>query len=54
MILVIMLFVVVVTIAASGWKMTKRLGFTMFMLYIVFVALSLLIEYDVISPPSLR
>ena len=54
MILVVMLLCVIATIAASGWKMTKTLGGTMFGLYVVFVALSLMIEYDVINPPSLK
>lgn len=53
MILVVMLVLVIVTIAASGWKMTKTLGATMFGLYVVFVTLSLLIEYGYIKPPSL-
>lgn len=54
MILVIMLILVIATIALSKWRMTKTLGMTMFGLYAVFVALSLLIEYDIIEPPSLR
>ena len=54
MILVIMLILVIATIALSKWRMTKTLGMIMFGLYAVFVALSLLIEYDIIEPPSLR
>ena len=52
-ILVIMLALVIITIAANKWKMTKGLGATMFGLYIVFVTLSLLAEYGVINPPTL-
>jgi len=54
MILVLMLAAVIGTIAANKWRMTRALGMTMFGLYCVFVALSLLIEYDVIHPPRLR
>ena len=54
MILVIMLALVIGTIAASGWRMTTTLGITMFGLYCVFVAVSLLIEYGIINPPALR
>jgi Ca2+/Na+ antiporter len=40
--LIIMLVFVVVSIAAAGWKMSKRLGGVMFALYGVFLALVLL------------
>lgn len=37
LVLLAMLIAVVVTIAACKWRMTKKLGLTMFLLYIVFV-----------------
>ena len=44
-VLFIMLLAVVITIVAYGWRMTKALGFAMFLLYGVFVAQNLLTEY---------
>jgi len=44
--LIIMLVAVVVIIASSGWKMTKALGFSMFLLYGVFLLLALLKTYN--------
>lgn len=44
LILVGMLVCVIVTIVASGWKMTKRLGYSMFLLYAIFVVQQLLRE----------
>merc|ERR1711988_1148242 len=41
-ILIAMIGCVITIIACSGWKMTKTLGFTMFGLYLVFVAQDLL------------
>jgi len=38
MVLIAMLVAVVVTIILSDWKMTKTLGYAMFVLYIVFMA----------------
>jgi len=48
--LILMLVAVIFTIAASGWAMTKVLGFTMFCLYGIFLLLVLLAEYGVIEP----
>jgi len=48
--LIIMLVFVVVTIAASGWKMSKALGATMFLLYGVFLTLVLLKSYNKLGP----
>jgi len=48
MVLFAMLLFVVVTIKLSDWKMTKGLGYTMFALYAVFVALNLLVEAEII------
>ena len=48
-ILILMLFSVIVTIAASGWKMTKTLGGIMFFLYAFYVAQQLLREYYIIN-----
>ena len=47
-ILIGMLVCVILVILASGWKMTKSLGYSMFVLYGVFVAQQLLREYDAI------
>ena len=41
-ILIVMLVAVISSIAGYGWKMTKALGYTMFVLYIVFVVQDLL------------
>ena len=43
--LMIMLLGVICVIAASGWQMTKKLGFTMFFMYGVFVGWDLLRAY---------
>ncbi|XP_070542505.1 sodium/potassium/calcium exchanger 2-like [Ptychodera flava] len=43
-----MLMVVIITIAANRWKMTKILGMTMFFMYIVFLTISVLLECKVI------
>ncbi|GJQ78448.1 hypothetical protein Trydic_g11567 [Trypoxylus dichotomus] len=50
-ILFMMLLFVVMSIACFRWKMNKGLGFTMFMLYFVFVAVSLMFEYEIIVCP---
>ncbi|TMW53922.1 hypothetical protein DOY81_000979 [Sarcophaga bullata] len=50
-ILFMMLLFVVMSIACFRWRMNKGLGFTMFLLYFVFVAVSLMFEYDVITCP---
>ena len=49
--LLVMLAAVIVSIAVSGWKLSKPLGATMFVMYAVFVGINLLVEYDVIKPP---
>ncbi|EDS36456.1 potassium-dependent sodium-calcium exchanger [Culex quinquefasciatus] len=46
-ILFLMLVFVILSIACFRWRMNKGLGFTMFLLYFVFVAVSLMFEYDV-------
>ncbi|XP_072038731.1 sodium/potassium/calcium exchanger 2-like [Amphiura filiformis] len=46
-----MLLIVIVTIAACRWKMTKSMGFCMFILYGVFVTLAILLEYEYIPCP---
>ncbi|XP_022105909.1 sodium/potassium/calcium exchanger 2-like [Acanthaster planci] len=43
-----MLLMVIVTIAVSRWRMTKTLGAAMFLLYVVFITISLLLESAVI------
>ncbi|XP_021915865.1 sodium/potassium/calcium exchanger Nckx30C isoform X1 [Zootermopsis nevadensis] len=50
-ILFMMLLFVILSIACFRWKMNKGLGFTMFLLYFVFVAVSLMFEYKIIVCP---
>lgn len=50
-ILFMMLLFVILSIAFFRWKMNKGLGFSMFLLYFVFVAISLMFEYDKIVCP---
>ncbi|XP_034475292.1 sodium/potassium/calcium exchanger Nckx30C [Drosophila innubila] len=50
-ILFMMLVFVVLSIACFRWRMNKGLGFTMFLLYFVFVAVSLMFEYDFLECP---
>lgn len=50
-VLVIMLALVVITIAAFKWRMTRGMGAAMFALYVVFVIITLLLEFDVMDPP---
>ncbi|XP_069678361.1 sodium/potassium/calcium exchanger Nckx30C isoform X2 [Periplaneta americana] len=50
-ILFMMLLFVILSIACFRWKMNKGLGFTMFLLYFVFVAVSLMFEYKIITCP---
>jgi len=42
---------VVAAIAISKWKMSKLLGASMFLLYVVFLVLSLLLQYGEIKCP---
>ena len=51
LVLVLMLAAVIVSIACSSWRMTKTLGGIMFGLYAAFMAINLLVEYDVVTPP---
>jgi len=50
-ILFMMLLFVIMSIACFRWRMNKGLGFTMFLLYFVFVAVSLMFEYEVMTCP---
>ncbi|CAG9821284.1 unnamed protein product [Phaedon cochleariae] len=50
-ILFMMLLFVIMSIACFRWKMNKGLGFTMFLLYFVFVTVSLMFEYKYIKCP---
>ncbi|XP_062706983.1 sodium/potassium/calcium exchanger Nckx30C isoform X2 [Aedes albopictus] len=50
-ILFLMLLFVIMSIACFRWRMNKGLGLTMFLLYFVFVAVSLMFEYDVLVCP---
>ncbi|XP_018566813.1 sodium/potassium/calcium exchanger Nckx30C [Anoplophora glabripennis] len=50
-ILFMMLIFVIMSIACFRWKMNRGLGFTMFLLYFVFVAVSLMFEYGYIVCP---
>ncbi|XP_063366653.1 sodium/potassium/calcium exchanger Nckx30C [Cydia amplana] len=47
-----MLLFVILSIACFRWKMNRGLGFTMFLLYFVFVAVSLSLEYGYLHCPS--
>ncbi|CAH0724214.1 unnamed protein product, partial [Brenthis ino] len=47
-----MLVFVIISIACFRWKMNRGLGFTMFLLYFVFVAVSLGLEYGYLHCPS--
>ncbi|KAF7655928.1 hypothetical protein LDENG_00048220 [Lucifuga dentata] len=49
--LFIMLLFVIISIAACKWKMSKLLGFLMFLLYFVFLIVSVLLEDKVIICP---
>jgi len=48
--LFIMVAVMIMCIVFSGWKLTRRLGFTYMVLYVLFVAESLLLEYGILFP----
>ncbi|XP_051174151.1 sodium/potassium/calcium exchanger Nckx30C isoform X3 [Leptopilina boulardi] len=50
-ILFCMLLFVIMSIACFKWRMNKSLGFTMFLLYFVFVAVSLMFEYEIVRCP---
>ncbi|XP_040890705.1 sodium/potassium/calcium exchanger 1-like [Toxotes jaculatrix] len=49
--LFLMLLFVIISIAACRWKMSRKLGFTMFVLYFVFLVLSVLLEDRVLICP---
>ncbi|XP_063757334.1 sodium/potassium/calcium exchanger 2-like isoform X3 [Eleginops maclovinus] len=49
--LFIMLLFVIISIAACKWRMSKLLGFIMFMLYFVFLVLSVMLEDKVLTCP---
>ncbi|XP_035470352.2 sodium/potassium/calcium exchanger 2-like isoform X3 [Scophthalmus maximus] len=49
--LFLMLIFVIISIAACKWRMSKLLGFIMFMLYFVFLVVSVMLEDKVISCP---
>lgn len=50
-ILFMMLLFVIASIACFQWRMNKGLGVTMFLLYFVFVAISLMFEYGHLTCP---
>ncbi|XP_017799082.1 PREDICTED: sodium/potassium/calcium exchanger Nckx30C-like [Habropoda laboriosa] len=50
-ILFCMLLFVILSIACFKWRMNKGLGITMFLLYFVFVAVSLMFEYEILVCP---
>lgn len=52
LLLFLMLIAVVAAIAISKWRMSKLLGASMFVLYVVFLVLSLLVQYDKIKCPA--
>lgn len=49
--LFLMLLFVIVSIAACRWRMSRMLGLTMFVLYFVFLVLSVLLEVRVLTCP---
>ncbi|XP_071333747.1 sodium/potassium/calcium exchanger 2-like isoform X4 [Trachinotus anak] len=49
--LFLMLLFVIISIAACKWRMSKLLGFIMFMLYFVFLVVSVMLEDRVITCP---
>ncbi|XP_062860402.1 sodium/potassium/calcium exchanger 1 [Trichomycterus rosablanca] len=49
--LFLMLLFVIMSIAVCKWRMNKKLGFTMFMLYFVFLVLSVMLEDRIIVCP---
>ncbi|XP_029289218.1 LOW QUALITY PROTEIN: sodium/potassium/calcium exchanger 1 [Cottoperca gobio] len=49
--LFIMLLFVIISIASCKWKMNKMLGFTMFLLYFIFLVLSVMLEDRIIICP---
>ncbi|KAM9424722.1 sodium/potassium/calcium exchanger 2 [Pholidichthys leucotaenia] len=49
--LFLMLLFVIISIAACKWRMSKLLGFIMFLLYFVFLVVSVMLEDKVISCP---
>lgn len=49
LLLILMLFSCVIVIYLRDWKMNKQLGYIFFVLWVFFVAISLMVEYAVIS-----
>ncbi|MEQ2228257.1 hypothetical protein ILYODFUR_007098 [Ilyodon furcidens] len=49
--LFLMLLFVIISIAACRWKLSKKLGITMFLMYFVFLVFSVLLEYQVLTCP---
>lgn len=49
--LFLMLLFVIISIAVCGWKMSKLLGFFMFLLYFVFLIVSVMLEDKIINCP---
>ncbi|KAI1887774.1 hypothetical protein AGOR_G00193820 [Albula goreensis] len=49
--LFLMLLFVIISIAACKWKMSKALGFTMFLLYFVFLVVSVMLEDKILVCP---
>ena len=50
--LFIMLMAVIICIAASKWRMNKILSLCMLALYLVFVTVAVLLEYEKIKCPT--
>uniref|UniRef100_A0A3B4B0R6 Sodium/potassium/calcium exchanger 1 n=1 Tax=Periophthalmus magnuspinnatus TaxID=409849 RepID=A0A3B4B0R6_9GOBI len=49
--LFLMLLFVIASIAACRWKMSRKLGFTMFLLYFLFLVLSVLLQNRILTCP---
>ena len=44
--LIMMVAFLIISIMSTGWKLSKQLGFVMFMLYMVFLVISLYMEFQ--------
>lgn len=52
LLLFLMMVAVIISIAASGWKMSRTLGISMLVFYVVFMTLAVLLEYEMIVCPA--
>lgn len=52
--LVVMLCITIISIAVLRWKLNKLIGIEFLLCYCIFIALSLLLELDIIDCPAGR